>query len=307
MMKYKCYNKSIKERFLNNIDIEKYPPGWWERVFDKSYVFEELYKRDLYDFSTSNLIDFLKYLDLANINNLIVYKLNLTKYAEWAVSENLVSDNQIHFNELTMELLNSCISKARISNAIISYKKLKSIPFVNKQDKFVFWSIFEGIKGKDYEEIINLKIEDIDQSTQTVTLCTGRTIKVSSEFINAAQGAWDEDEYVTLKDADIVLPLFGDYIFKEKRMSRGIDKPRSVYNTIVRNINYFPELSGDVTARSIRDSGLIHYLNDRADDCGVSVSELFYDLPNCKDIIDKYGFNILTRKKWLMMYEEYLH
>lgn len=307
MTKYKCYNKSIKERFLNILEVEKYPPGWWERVFDKSYVFEELYKRDLYDFSTSNLIDFFKYLDLANINNLIVYKLNLTKYAEWAVSENLVADNQIHFNELTMEILNSCISKARIGNAIISYEKLKNISFVNKQDKFVFWSIFEGIKGKDYEEIINMKIEDIDGSAHTVSLCTGRTIKVSPEFIDAAQGAWNETEYITLKDADIVLPLFGDYVFKEKRMSRGIDKPRSVYNTIVRNINYFPELSGDVTARSIRDSGLIHYLNDRADNYEMSVAELFYDLPHCKDIVDKYGFNILTRKKWMMMYEEYLH
>jgi len=301
------YNAEIKERFMDNVDLNKYPPRWWERVFEKSRVFEELYQRDLYDFSTSNIIDFFKFLDLANINNIIVYKLNLARYAEWAVSENLVADNQIHFNELSIEILDGCISKARIDNSILTYEKMRSIRFVNHQDAFVFWSIFEGIKGKDYEEIINLKLADINQVKGIVELCTGRSIKVSRAFIDECIYTDMEQEYITLKDADIVLPLLpSEYIFKEKRMSRGVDKARTVYNTIVRNIRYFPELANDVTARSIKDSGLIYYLNKRAEECECTVEDLLYNPKKCQDIIDKYNFNIMVRKKWMMMYKDYL-
>ena len=39
MREYNLYNESIKKRFLDSIDLEKYPPNWWDRVFDKSYIF----------------------------------------------------------------------------------------------------------------------------------------------------------------------------------------------------------------------------------------------------------------------------
>lgn len=303
----KFYNEETKTRFLETIDLLKYPPRWWERIFHKVSVFENLYQRDLYDFSTSNIIEFFKYLDVGNINTLIVYKANLTKYAEWAVSENLVADNQIHFDELTTELLNDCVSRARVSNAVVTYDKLRSIHFVNAQDSFVFWAIFEGIKGRDFEEIINLKIDDIDRSDSTVRLCTGRTIKVSEYFISACNNAWREDDYTALKGERTIKLIPSVYIFKEKENGRGLDKARSVYNTIVRNINYFNELGSDITSKSIRDSGLIYYLNKRADDYGITVEEVFYDMSKCQDIVNKYCFNVFTRKKWMMMYKDFLH
>ena len=304
----KKYNEDIKNRFMEYIDLSKYPPKWWDYVFDKSSVFEEMYGRDLYDFSTSNIIEFLKYLELGNINSLVVYKINLGKYAEWAVSQNLVADNQIHFNEITMELLNSCISRARIDNAILSYDTIRNIHFVNSRDAFIFWSLFEGIKGKDFEEIINLKIEDFDEATQTVRLCTGRVIPVSDRFIYICKAANVEKTYIGLNDKGYVVNLKpSEYIYKERDNSRGINKARGVYKTIIRNMEYLKDLNKGITAKSIRDSGLIYYLNKRADEYGITVNELLHDLPKCQDIIDKYNFNILTRVRWMMMYEDYLH
>ena len=30
------YNKDIKCRFISEIGIDKYPPRWWERLFEKN-------------------------------------------------------------------------------------------------------------------------------------------------------------------------------------------------------------------------------------------------------------------------------
>ena len=48
------YNKELKERFLNTLDLEQYPPRWWERIFEKSYRFESDKNKDLYEWVFSD-------------------------------------------------------------------------------------------------------------------------------------------------------------------------------------------------------------------------------------------------------------
>lgn len=302
------YNQEIKERFLNSINLDKYPPGWWERIFDKTKLFEEKNGYDLYDFSTTDIIEFYKFLEIGNVANLIANNAKLVKYGEWALNEHLISDNQVHFYELDVDVLSECVSKARIYNSILTKEQLKNIHFMNKQDAFVFWSLFEGIKGKDYEEIINLKMSDIDCVTKRVKLCTGRELMVSDEFINIATAADAETLYTVIHNPDLNIKLIPSLtIYKERQNSRGVNIPRSVYALISRNVQLINGLNNDMSAKSLRDSGLIHYLNERSKEYGVSVKELVYDLNRVEDIFNKYYFNVGVRKKWLMTFEEYLN
>ena len=55
--------------------------------------------------------------------------------------------------------------------------------------------MFEGMGGDKFEEITKAKLSDIDD--HTIHLCTGRTIHVSSKFIEAAENAASEREYIT--------------------------------------------------------------------------------------------------------------
>ena len=52
---------------------------------------------------------------------------------------------------------------------------------------------------------------------------------------------------------------------------------------------------------------MIYYLNKRADEVNMSVEDLIYDLDKCRDIIDKYQFNLDTRRRWLIQYKDFLH
>lgn len=314
-MTNKYYNQEIKERFLNHIDLSKYPPRWFERVFEKAIVLETEKQRDLYDFSTLELLEFYKWIDTGNIASLVVLNSNLGVYTEWALSENLIADNQTHPREITVELLNTCISKARVDNSILTKEALKNVKFVNAQDGFVLWCLFEGIKGKEFEEILNIELGDIDVQNKTIKLHSGRVMKISEEFIDMAIRADIEDEYIGLANnsKEIVFKLIpSDKIFKQKHQSRGIDLRRAVYSTVSRCTRNIEGLNPEQNAKSIRDSGLIHYLNDRADSLGMPTVQMLYDeLGNhsgvCKDIIEKYTFNMNVLKRWIIMYEDYLH
>lgn len=304
------YNQENKEWFLKSIDLSQYPPRWWERVFEKSFMFEKIKNKDLYNFTTPDIMEFYKFLDIGTLAPLIIYNSNLVKYAQWALNESLIIDGQNHFNELTSDILVNCLNITKTQQSILSYETFMDLinrKIVNDQDKFIFFCLFEGIKGKNYQEIVDMKLSDIDEDNLIIHLSSGRDVNVSREFIEICKKADKQTIYVGLIGNEIERKLVpGAGIIKEKSNSQGKDLNRTVYNAIVRNIASVFELADVVTAKSIRDSGLIYYLNKRAEKLDVPVSELVYNLDNWQDLIDKYQFNPDARKRWLLQYKDFL-
>lgn len=305
----KIYNQETKERFLNSIDLVQYPPRWWERLFEKTYMFENAKQKDLYAFTVLDIREFYKYLDIGTITPLIVYNTNLIKYAQWALNENLIFDGQNHFTEIDNVVLATCLSTDKTLESIFSYEKFTWLlnTLVNDQDKFIFFCLFEGIKGKNYQDIVDMKLSDIDQDNMCVRLNSGRTVYVSKDFINIAIKANEQRVYVSPGNSDQERTLIpGDTILKEKHNSNRININRTVYNTIVRNIAAINGLNEVISAKSIRDSGLIYYLKRRAEKLNISVEELMYAPDLWSDLKDKYQFNLQTRKRWLLQYKNIL-
>ena len=302
------YTLETKKGFLNSIHLSQYPPRCWERVFEKSYGFENIRQKDLYAFTVSEILEFYKFLDIGTITPLIVYNTNLLKYAQWALNENLISDGQNHFDELNNESLYTCINKSKTNASILSHEQFMELihtKIKNDQDKYVFFCLYEGVKGKDYQEIIDLRLADIDEKNSVAHLSSGREVYVSQDFINICKEADKQREYVTLGSDMRIFPLIpGENIFKEKHNSRGSALNRSVYNTIIRNISAIYQLSDVITAKSIMDSGLIYYLKRRAEKLDISVTDLIYNVENWKDIAEKYRFNQTTKKRWMLQYSD---
>lgn len=308
----KIYNQEIKERYLTSIDINQYPPRWWERVFEKSYILEQTKDKDLYSFTVPEILEFYKFLDVGTLAPLTIYNTNLIKYAQWALNENLIHDGQNHFDGLDNELLVTCVNTVKTKQSILSYDTFMKIirqGIINEQDKFVFFCLFEGIKGKDYQDIVDMNISDIDKKNLEVHLGGGRTVSVPQDFIDIAELADKQMVYYGLTEKTMEIKLIpSDKIYKEKNNSQGKDINRSVYVTVVRNIANLDDLHDVVTAKSLRDSGLIYYLNRRADKLHTTVEELFYTTPeDIQDIIEKYRFNMDIRKRWILQYKEFLH
>lgn len=304
------YNKENKERFLASVGIDKYPNRWWERLFEKSNDLEEYRGKDLFCFTTNEILEFYKILEAKTLSPLLVVNINLMKYGDWGLSEHLVVDGQNHFREIDKELLMQCISKVRLQNSLLLGNSFKEFinELYNDQDKYIFWCLYEGIKGKNYEEIINLKMDDIDESKGIVHTCTGRKVKVSQDFINICKIADKETVYISINEKMIEKPLkISGCIYKEKSNSRSIDIKRSVYAAISRNISYFLNNSS-ISSKTIRDSGLIMALNERAEKYNMTVRELLSvdNVKYCEDIIYKYNFNIDVKARFCTEYQDYL-
>ena len=156
-------------------------------------------------------------------------------------------------------------------------------------------------------DIIDMKMEDIDKKNRVVHLQSGKDVCVPQDFVDIAAEADKQTVYTGLTDSNFEIQLIPSLtIYKQKNNSQGSDPNRTIYNTIVRNINAIDELSEVITSKSIRDSGLIHYLNQRADKLHTTVEEMFVTCDNCRDILEKYNLNPMTRKRWRIQYKEFL-
>ena len=302
------YNKQVKEIFLSEIDLSKYPNRWWERLFEKTKSFEEKYGKDFCCFTTPEIIEIYKYLDIKSFESIMVININLIKYGDWALMNGLITDGQNHFSEIRNEVLRDCINEVGLNKSIISLEDLKNIlPKIrNEQDRYIFYAVFEGIKGKNYCEIVQLKMDDLDQKNCTAKLVSGRTINVAKDFIYIASDADKQREYVR-SDENIIPLIPGEYIYKEKNNSRGVNTPRSVQTAFLKVVESVG-VSKYITASSVYNSGFIHYLNIRAKDNDMTVEELFESNNGelVQDIVDKYNFNLLTKKRFILKYKKFL-
>ena len=306
---YEVYDQPTKERFLNNIDLLSYPPRWFERIFEKSAQLEKYNGKDLHSFTVNEILEFYKYLEPKSLSVLIVANANLTKYGQWAYGEHLITDGQNHFDEINTELLSECLSKLKLKNSLLLGDDFKHLinDMPNSQDKFVFYCLYEGIKGKNYEEIVKLRMEDLDFTDNTVHLPT-RTMKVSRRFLHICAEADKEEkiEGITGKPIEIRLkPSIYGGIFKEKNNSSGANLPKTVFSSISRNVRRFCN-NPYITSKSIRDSGLITALNERAESNNMSVEELLKNTELCQDILDKYQFKIKVKAVFLTDYGDFL-
>ena len=177
----------------------------------------------------------------------------------------------------------------------------------NYQDKFIFYCLFEGIKGKEYSEIINLALDDLDPKNLTANITNRGVIKVSQEFMDIAIEASKENKYwfIDGKGTDLIETGF---IYKDKNKTRGDNKGARTYKTIIKIIDQLG-LSKYITANSIHQSGLIHYINLKAAELGITAEEIMTSterIDDRKEIVQKYNFNELTRVRFLAKYKDFL-
>jgi hypothetical protein len=119
------------------------------------------------------------------MSSLIVYNANLTHYGAWALQNNMILDGQNHFYEIDSKLLSTCVDKMFIANSVITYEQLihSFNQFNSHMDKYLVFALFEGIKGKDFSEITDLRIEDWTEETfNTFTTAMEKYKKTAESF-----------------------------------------------------------------------------------------------------------------------------
>lgn len=301
------FNEIDKNRFISTINMEQYPNYYWDNMFEKIAPIEEMYDKDLYNFSKKEIISLYKYFDSKSFDYIRVTNFNFIKYAQWALQETLIVDGQNHFAELTKDEILGCINKFGMEQSIITREELLELlnRIPSSRDKFGLIATFEGLKGKDFCEILEANVADI--TGNKMKLSTGRIVEVSDNLVLIAGEASKEEKYNSVGGKQYT--LYGEYgqIYKQLRdnYTNMLEKGKR-FQKVVRNVLDFLGVSRYVTLNSIFTSGLIDCINKFADQDNTTAEEVLNNERYLEYLKNQYGYNNKINNRFILKYKDYL-
>lgn len=281
-----------------------------QNLFKKCEPMEKLLGKDVCDFIKPEILEMFASFSSFSEGTLNVYKSILKQYTDFCCNNNLSKDNINHFEEIERSELGKYINQFFKQKIYISKEKLDEwcSNLDNPVDEYLLYSLFEGIKGSFCEEITELKLEDLNPRKQTATLCTGRTIKVSEDFIKLAEKTNKTKSYKSPVRSYEFSETSAEYLFKTKydRSSETNQQKRAkVFKkiTVIKGMLDAPELS----IPNLQNSGMIYYLSKRMKETGMDIPTLMGTKDEVfQEIANKYNIYRNDSHAVRMVVEKYL-
>ena len=235
------YNAEYKERFISDREAEAIlSKGYLECQFEKVSSMEERLEKDVSNFTFYEIIEYYKLINTHSMNVLQVLNSQFSLYTQWCLQNNLVNDGQNHFLEMRLEDYDKCVNKVLFNLKVVDKNTVLNWvgQLQNPRDQFILLGLFEGIKGKDFCELANLKPEDVNGNI--VKLCTGRTIEISNKLKHIIEECVEEAVYYSATgDRKKTMPLIDrGYIIKDYPNTKDdvseFQRGRQIYNSTQR-------------------------------------------------------------------------
>ena len=190
-------------------------------------------------------------------------------------------------------------------------------------NKFMVICFYYGIRGDDFIEMKNVKMNDLDEESKTVSLITGRKAFVDDYFIEHMKKAYNTEDYIT------------------PTVNRGVNYKQTVYkksdyivrptagrgdeytNTVVTN-TYIQRRMGEIrnnvgnqnfTITNLYFNGLVNYIKKKCNERGISlktallqkISSMRYKYePEIKEYVDEFGATTRTVRSIRMNVKDFI-
>nr|WP_170311655.1 hypothetical protein [Vallitalea okinawensis] len=229
---YQFYNENIKYHFLqetyDNKEDNINTVGFYARILERIGSREKKLNKDLYQFTYSEIITFLRSLNYKSRDTLNGVLSIIVGYTDFCLKHNYKSKGELNIARFNIsskdldELVDAMNQKWRFIYSHYELEELIKKYAVNAQDAVIYALIFEGLKGDDFSEVRNLKKSDVNIDNHTIRLNRDFTIyntdgkiigkenkeidiEVSDFTMDIILDAIDQTDYMTvnLKSTDL--------------------------------------------------------------------------------------------------------
>lgn len=198
-MKFKVDNE-IKNNYLDYITMEYCDANLsvQQFVLERIDNAEALLDGKIYNFSKDNLMFLLSTFDAMSTSNLIVYRSIILQYLMYV--SNIKTSSALYIvKDITMEDFESVINKIGRDRKYLTRKEYfrflnKNIDIVNVQDLAIVVLLWNGIKGYQYNDLVNIKISDFDSSG--FLICKDKIVELADIESKVLSSAINTSNYV---------------------------------------------------------------------------------------------------------------
>jgi hypothetical protein len=242
-------NKSFKEEFLNLIEdnytiiengetkdsmLKKYYTAFGKRQLGQ---FENIYGKDIYNFTKNELLDAYATLGFSDISSIRSLNSVVKKYIDYAYNKVDVKVITPATSLIVEDDLYKCLSQLKRDSKYMTEKELyESLEYMlNELDQCMVMSLWEGIKGDKFTELINLQKDDFNYE-QSYIQVGNRKIKLNEIQREIFSAAINQTEYKKMIKGEKKLAKISDDNNKQSLLYNTYPMYESEY--IFRNIVY---------------------------------------------------------------------
>lgn len=288
------YNPNFKNEFLSGYNNNT--KHTYSSLFIHSRVVEFVLEKDIFELELKYLSKIFQIIDPTTINNARSFGSVMNTYINWAIEKGYKKDAN-PLEGLGYDWFDRFVDPN--SKIYISDKDLIELEdkLINAQDSVILRLLFEGVRGKDFSEILNIKREDIDFKNSTLKLIddeTGeRTLEVSDRCMTLIKKALSEEKYwnkngETQNEKRLYsLLIESDYLIKtSKTQTQG--EGRAEKHLIYRRLANIQEITRYkmFNPNSIRNSGMIY----------IAAQSYFKDKEVTKEVLKEIAEKFMVKK-----------
>jgi hypothetical protein len=308
------YNQSLKERFINEMDLSDTQLNHYTKLFQKTKKQEEALGKDIFQMNKEECTVLLHFFNARSIQYLKLMLVNLRFYVEWCDRQGLIPHHVNYFYEFSSRKMNTqFVSNTAMENQIISREQLdayvKELTDIDDYQGAVIISLlFNGINLNQVTslcELANIKVRDIDLINNAIKTINKRFF-FDDKLKNLIQDAIEQKDAVDYEgmarasESTSKKPKSGwyfafnnpDFLIKSKKKAADTRDEPTKYNVICIKIRAISEYLNNpyINPTYLNLSGMIDYIRknyteadyDKTGKGGMKVYE---------DIIERYGLD----------------
>lgn len=273
------FNPKQKNRYLKD-QIETTKKAY-SRILLRAAKIENKLGKDLYDFNLDEIKQLLYILKATKLSTVMHSGNIIQNYIRWAIEQDLRTDNinpldAVASGEFYKQFLDTSEQTLFSEDEIMDVVK----ECINYQDKAVILGLYEGIYGRQYSELLSLKMSSLEEIeddpkyyyahliNESVDGYKERTLKITSKLFNILRIANNEDVYFKNNGLEFEgmrnnknYLVKSDYILRaaENARTKSMENVPAAPALINRRIAKIAELyqMPMLTATNIRNSGML--------------------------------------------------
>ena len=228
------FNHEQKERFFKERENSYLKIRLIMRTFfNATKEYEENLEKDCSCFTVSEILNMYASYATRSWEYLLNFNSQLKIYTAWCIKENLVPDNQNHYEEIDKNDMYNCLNLGLKENMILTRKEMEKgiMQIPNVSDQFLVLAFFEGIGGTAFSDFYNLSMSNFKGNNLKLA---GRELKVSTMLVERAKESAEEYQKYNLEgplrtgyrldDTSIVKDSSNAYTDSEQRNTKKIQR-----------------------------------------------------------------------------------
>lgn len=290
------YNPVQKDRYLSICKYEESTKELIRRIFTSIELEEKIFQKDISLFNQDEVYDLLVSLNSKSRNRLKSVCVFLSDYFTWCYKEGLTFDINDPFDKyFTDTIIQKIIPVEKLDKKFFSKKEILDYldNILDISNKFLVYCLYKGIK---FDEIVNLKIGDLNYKDRTISLNTGRIVIVDELFANLLIETNNQTHYYpygTDIDNQFGRYTYGqsDFVFKTCGVKESKQIKMGVFLNRLRVIKEQCE-NDFISVSTLYKNGLYNYIKERCEGMGITLKQAFFEQKN----LTRYTYEESTQK-----------